>query len=417
MRPATGIAAARRNSSTARTLHGVVRLVPVLVVVIALAAVLCPVTAQAAQVRVTVRCDKGDCADGFVFHAAAGERNDLTISAPDKAVVFTDPGATITAAAVQCRSITPHEVACSPGISEFTQYVEAHAGDLDDRVDASPLSDTPAEIYGDDGADTLLGGHSGEDNVIEGGSGSDAMTGGPGLNEVSYADHGTPVRVDLARGTARGAGGELDQLSDLQKVRGGSGDDVLRGDAGPNILIGGSGDDVLLARAGNDSLAGEAGADRLLGGSGDDQLDTSGAEAEGAGPDFLACGTGRDTVEQSGRRQTISDDCEVFTAGILTTRLHVAHRDARRDIISVPLDYPGTPFALDARITTISGRLLGRLHRNARVDYDRHRAVLHLTRAGAAYVASHRPLSVVYRDRRTQPRGYTYRSTVRLRLH
>jgi len=382
--------------------------------------------AWAAQVRVVTQCDKGDCADVFVFQAASSERNDVTVTdAASNAVVFSDPGAkAVIAAGRQCQAREPGTVICTPDgrAGEYAQGIELHLGDGEDRADVSHLTNVAAFAYGGPDDDVLTDRRSGDEDVLEGGLGNDTITGGSDDTTVSYADHRGGVRVDLAAGLARGPGGELDHLSGVRNVIGGRGEDVLLGDNGPNGLDGGPGDDVVRGRRGNDTLAGAAGADQLFGGAGDDALSllhSGGTENEGFGPDALVCGTGTDSVEQSGRRQTLSDDCErVNLDGLIGTRLHLAPIGTRPRSISVPLDSQGGAYRLTETLATPSGRILGRLHRNVHVPYDPHHATLLLSRSAAAFIARHRPLTVILTDQRTTP-DPTFSSTIAisLRLH
>lgn len=102
----------------------------------------------------------------------------------------------------------------------------------------------------------------GGDDCVYGGTGDDSVDGGPGLDLLSFRYSGAPVRVNLARGTARGEGS--DSVAGVEEVIGSSFGDVLTGDGGTNFLRG---------EGGMDRLAGGAGTDRLDGGSGHDRVD------------------------------------------------------------------------------------------------------------------------------------------------
>jgi Ca2+-binding RTX toxin-like protein len=123
----------------------------------------------------------------------------------------------------------------------------------------------PDVLSGEAGADWLYG-YGGDDTLI-GGSGGDFMSGGPGVDTVSYTDHLKPVVADPdgARGDD-GEAGESDTIQpDVEKLRGGQGDDLLLGSAADNELSGGVGDDTLVGNGGSDALYGEAGRDWLYG--------------------------------------------------------------------------------------------------------------------------------------------------------
>ncbi|MBR0651859.1 hypothetical protein GXW78_19470 [Roseomonas terrae] len=111
-------------------------------------------------------------------------------------------------------------------------------------------------IFGQDGDDTLLGG-----------SGADSMIGGAGSDWASYAGGTGDVSVSLATGTGSGGDAAGDNLTDVENLIGGSGNDYLAGSTGANTILGG---------AGNDTIAGGAGADSMNGGTGtSDWLDYS----------------------------------------------------------------------------------------------------------------------------------------------
>jgi Ca2+-binding RTX toxin-like protein len=112
-------------------------------------------------------------------------------------------------------------------------------------------------IRGDDGANSLLGGDG--DDRLAGRGGDDFLDGGTGSDTAGYALSTQAVIVDLAAGTATGAGN--DTLASIENVEGGLGDDVIRGDDGANRLLGGDGDDRLAGRGGDDFLDGGTGSD------------------------------------------------------------------------------------------------------------------------------------------------------------
>jgi Ca2+-binding RTX toxin-like protein len=164
--------------------------------------------------------------------------------------------------------------------------------------------------------DTLIGGAAGQllqgndgDDTLVGGGGADIFSGGPGADTASYADRGTPVYVNLAEPGNDGAPDEADHVAeDVEKVLGGSGDDVLFGDGRANVLLGAAGndrlsgaegDDLLIGDAGNDNIAGDVGNDTLLGSDGNDALSGAGGNDDlkgESGNDTLDGGTGRDRL-------------------------------------------------------------------------------------------------------------------------
>jgi Ca2+-binding RTX toxin-like protein len=124
-------------------------------------------------------------------------------------------------------------------------------------------------LTGGSGNDTFL--------ISPGGSSSGVLSGGSGVNLLDYRLQTSGVEVDLLSNTASHTGG----ATNMQVVRGGSGNDLLAGGDGPDLLLGGGGADTLFGRAGhdtlfggvgNDTLNGEQGRDWLVGGSGVDSL-------------------------------------------------------------------------------------------------------------------------------------------------
>ena len=146
-------------------------------------------------------------------------------------------------------------------------------GDSDTLIDIENVNGTLGidDLWGDDGPNVLRG-RGGTDFLIPR-RGDDTLRGGsPGEgNFVDYSDSSKPVRVNLAKGSARGSG--KDKLVNITGAFGSPFDDSLRGDSGPNLLAGGSGDDVLIGKGGPDLLAGENGSDSLHGGAGSDTAD------------------------------------------------------------------------------------------------------------------------------------------------
>lgn len=171
-------------------------------------------------------------------------------------------------------------------------------------------------VCGGDGADQLAGGP-GDDRLYgeRDGIGSDRggrfrvpdeLTGGPGADlldvgtdgrrvdqggshgVVSYATAGGPIRVDLDRGTARGAGRDRIVAMTGLEVVGSAFGDHLTGGAGRDHLTGGGGDDTLLGRGGADLLLPE--------GYDAPHRNDSDTVDGGAGPDTIVARFGRDVL-------------------------------------------------------------------------------------------------------------------------
>ncbi|HEX8101700.1 MAG TPA: calcium-binding protein, partial [Solirubrobacteraceae bacterium] len=208
-------------------------------------------------------------------------------------------------------------------------------------------------LYGDDqlngtgGNDTLQGNGASEttdrNDTLDGGTGNDNLSGGGeegGAGDVaSYASRTVAVTASLDGVAGDGAAGESDTLgTDLESLRGGTGDDTLTGNLSNNTLDGGGGVDTLQGLGGQDALNGDAGADVLEGGGGPDTLaggdnaDTlrGGPEADtlngNAGDDrfdegstanaqdTMDGGDGTDTLDYSGRTAPVLIDLDPYSA-------------------------------------------------------------------------------------------------------
>ncbi|MGH1579015.1 calcium-binding protein [Planktotalea sp.] len=143
-------------------------------------------------------------------------------------------------------------------------------GDGDDTIDGAGGADS---LRGGDGDDVISA--EGNDSVDAGGDDdliiiTDKITngnevavdvdGGGGVDTLDLSDFSQGVDLDLNRGTYIADDGTAD-VSRIETVIGGSGDDTLVGESGAQRLEGG---------IGNDTLDGGFGSDTLLGGSGDD---------------------------------------------------------------------------------------------------------------------------------------------------
>ncbi len=138
-----------------------------------------------------------------------------------------------------------------------------HAGGGDDVVDGGADDD---RLQGGAGNDQLLAG-AGND-VLIGGTGNDLLSGGDGVDTADYSEDRAGITVDFAAGTAVGADAGNDQLADIEKFMGGSGNDTfLVSTAGPlpSAIEGGAGDDaVVLVGNGTGTLVATTGIENLV---------------------------------------------------------------------------------------------------------------------------------------------------------
>ena len=164
----------------------------------------------------------------------------------------------------------------------------------DDRLAGGPGKD---RLFGFSGANRL-GGGVGRD-FLQGGSGPDVFSGGPGSDLVDYRDRTSSLRVSIGSGANDGTRGEGDDVrGDVERVRGGRGDDMLVGNARRNGLLGGAGDDALKGARGNDLMRGGAGRDRLEG------------RDDASFSDALRCGPGEPDEALANAPDSVAADCE-----------------------------------------------------------------------------------------------------------
>ena len=148
-------------------------------------------------------------------------------------------------------------------------------GDGNDRLwvgfNAGPHAGV--KFFGGSGHDTLHGGLG--NDLLDGGRDADTIMGSDGVDEVTYASRTGALRVSLDDAPNDGAvTGETDNVwHDVERVRGGAGNDFLSGNHLNNLLHGGAGNDTLHGIGGNDALFGNGGNDRVFGGGGNDYLE------------------------------------------------------------------------------------------------------------------------------------------------
>jgi Ca2+-binding RTX toxin-like protein len=119
-------------------------------------------------------------------------------------------------------------------------------------------------------------------NVLDGGDGDDVLR---------YDWMAGPVAVDLAAGTATGAG-VGDTLTSIEAVIGTLAADTITGGAEDGYFLGGAGNDLVSGGASDDTIASGSGTDTIAGGAGFDTADFGGA----AGPVFVNLLSGAETT-------------------------------------------------------------------------------------------------------------------------
>ena len=181
---------------------------------------------------------------------------------------------------------------------DVTGLGEAHAGPGDDQI---TVQDGLAWMYGGPGDDEI--------RVTAVRPRADPFN----TPCVYYSSATRPMRIDLARGHARGEG--YDQLLNVRCVRGGGFGDTIVGTPLADDISLGRGENEVWSRAGNDVVYNDSaagvdiyhlgpgndstmsgfGADRVYGGPGNDFVEAS------YGGDYVEGGTGNDTLHASFR--------------------------------------------------------------------------------------------------------------------
>lgn len=150
--------------------------------------------------------------------------------------------------------------------------------------------DNNDRLLGGADADSLLGG-AGDDQLAPG-RGKDTLSGGIGTDRADYSYEAKPVIASIDGAANDGTKGEQDNIStDVEDIRGGTGNDTFTGSGAKNYLIGGGGNDTLIGNGGSDILSGDAGNDSLVGGNGNDRL------RGGLGTDRLIGGANNDLAD------------------------------------------------------------------------------------------------------------------------
>ena len=103
---------------------------------------------------------------------------------------------------------------------------------------------------------------SGADDFINSTASAETLSGGAGVDTVSYSLAASGVTVDLSSVAAQvTGGGGTDTLSGFENLTGSAFADTLTGDANANVIIGGAGADTIIGGGGVDTLYGGTGAD------------------------------------------------------------------------------------------------------------------------------------------------------------
>ena len=138
-------------------------------------------------------------------------------------------------------------------------------------VKGSPQSD---ELIGDKHENRIEG--LGGDDFVDGQGKGDRLSGGEGIDQVSYESARAAIKLTLFPGTVQvgpAVSGDLDFINTFERAIGSKFDDRLEGSDKDDQLTGGPGDDVIKGLEGHDNLEGGEGDDTIHPGLGDDYVD------------------------------------------------------------------------------------------------------------------------------------------------
>jgi Ca2+-binding RTX toxin-like protein len=262
------------------------------------------------------------------YAAAAGQANDVRVDLIGTTFTITDMGVTTIADAdgpggCQVDAIQPNKATCvdpnaKPTCWDFfnpddrLQRVEIRLSDGNDKVDIDVAagSNVTADtfMFGEEGDDRLIGSTCGSEMIggpgndyLDGGDGIDVLsgeegddeihpglgddfdvdglvgvTGGLGVDILSYSERATPVRIDLSASvqTAGATNVPCNQLGPTSEF---AEFDIVSTEAGSQfeVIVGSQGDDCIHGSRVANTIKGEGGADKISGGLGVDTIDYS----------------------------------------------------------------------------------------------------------------------------------------------
>jgi Ca2+-binding RTX toxin-like protein len=165
------------------------------------------------------------------------------------------------------------------GATWFYNKITINGNDGNDVVTIDPSVTKRVVFNGGNGDDQL------NLNPAAGTAGVD-YSGGDGTDIIDYSASSVDLNISLDGVANDGRAGENSNIMpDVERVRGGSGNDYLtgadghndslHGNGGNDVIRGGNGDDELYGDDGNDLLIGGLGADTFHGGAGEDTVDYS----------------------------------------------------------------------------------------------------------------------------------------------
>ena len=162
-----------------------------------------------------------------------------------------------------------------------------------------------------DGTDTLSGFEnvtgSPQNDSLEGNGVDNVLNGGAGIDTVTFANAGSGITANLATGVATGAGS--DTLTAFEHLTGSAHDDILTGTDGDNTITGGGGNDTVVYADAPTAVVvdlAKATAPQATGGGGNDTLVAIESVVGSAWNDTIAGTTGNNTLNGGDGTDTLS---------------------------------------------------------------------------------------------------------------
>jgi Ca2+-binding RTX toxin-like protein len=216
-----------------------------------------------------------DLAGDGSIHVVAGGVTELGVSLGDGDDRLEDLGAILAAA----------DPPAAPALTALALPLVVSGGAGNDWLVGGTSDDEFDGGAGDDVASGLAGSDEYQSDLE--GDGRDIWNGGPGYDAISYELRSSNLELNVCSSdavlgcsdgeclcaTMSGDVDESDQIVNVEELRGGAGDDILRGSDVSESLHGGAGNDSLFGLGGSDLLAGERGVDQLEGGADGDICD------------------------------------------------------------------------------------------------------------------------------------------------
>ncbi|MBI4897580.1 MAG: hypothetical protein HY827_04345 [Actinobacteria bacterium] len=271
----------------------------------------------------------------YVYLAAPGESNEVSVVANSRIGRFSDRAAPITAGS-GCSAEGQSDVRCA---GQSATSVVVYAGDLNDSIRVRTTTAVAPQAFGEDGDDDIRGGpnmgeywggagndklvasslgdslhgEDGDDLLIDG-EGSNVFSGGNGVDTVDYSGRNVPLTIDLRDSYDNGSNGENDWIAaDVENARGGHASDEITGTDSANVIDPGNGADLVYALDGDDTVSARDGSsDDIDCGDGADSLTADSLDQSPVGCETADSRVVVTIISGPGEGQAISEEAPDF---------------------------------------------------------------------------------------------------------